>query len=308
MSIDTIVLRAMETKCTAKGQSFRMKHEFKMDGSICTEPHKDPALTVTRDTGGWIWCCHRCNENGYIGDKFVNPDSTLQKLDQIKETPVPKVTYIVKLPDDFVPLVDENLEQTKGIPFEAQSWLWKYNITDQDMADFGFGWSTRYQMVIMPLRSSDSRVLDGWIGRRIFSSDVLSEKGDYILDPMVGGGTTLIEAKLMARNALGIDITPQAIKLSKEALKFNHHPASKQKARLGDARDLSALKDNSIEKLDMSKFTTKFNEFNEFNEFNTEKCPFFTKKCPYLNKKCEECPYLNEKCEKSDKSAIEEKQ
>jgi len=77
--------------------------------------------------------------------------------------------------------------------------------------------------------------------------EMYSEKGDYILDPMVGGGTTLIEAKLTARNALGIDINPQAVKLSKAALKFNHHPPSKQKARLGDARDLSALKAGSID-------------------------------------------------------------
>ena len=179
MSIDAIVLRAMETKCITKGQSFRMKHEFKMDGSVCTESHKDPAMTITRDTGGWVWHCHRCNESGYVGDKFVNPDSTLQKLDQIKDTIVPKVTYIVRLPDDFVPLVNDKLEHTEGIPFEAHSWLWKYNITEKDMKDFGFGWSTIYNMVILPLKSSDSRVLNGWIGRRIFASDVLSEKGKY---------------------------------------------------------------------------------------------------------------------------------
>ena len=72
-------------------------------------------------------------------------------------------------------------------------------------------------------------------------------KGDWILDPMVGAGTTLIEAKLLARNAVGLDINPQAIQLTKTALHFKHHPPSEQQVKVGDARDLSFLKDNSFD-------------------------------------------------------------
>jgi len=64
---------------------------------------------------------------------------------------------------------------------------------------------------------------------------------------MVGAGTTLIEAKLLSRNALGMDINPQAIELTKTALRFKHHPPSKQKVKVGDTRDLSFLKDNSFD-------------------------------------------------------------
>jgi DNA modification methylase len=64
---------------------------------------------------------------------------------------------------------------------------------------------------------------------------------------MVGAGTTLIEAKLLIRNALGLDINPQAVDLSTAALRFKHHPPSQQKAKVGDARDLSFLKDNSFD-------------------------------------------------------------
>ena len=77
--------------------------------------------------------------------------------------------------------------------------------------------------------------------------EMYSEAGENILDPMVGGGTTLIEAKLLCRNALGLDINPEAVGLCREALKFNHHPASKQKVMVGDARDLSFLGDESID-------------------------------------------------------------
>jgi len=77
--------------------------------------------------------------------------------------------------------------------------------------------------------------------------EMYSKRDDSILDPMVGAGTTLIEAKLLARNALGMDINPEAINLAKAALRFKHHPPSKQKVKVGDARDLSFLKDNSFD-------------------------------------------------------------
>jgi len=77
--------------------------------------------------------------------------------------------------------------------------------------------------------------------------EMYSQRGETVLDPMVGGGTTLIEAKLLVRNAIGLDINPLAIKVTKETLKFNHHPASKQIVKTGDARDLSFIKDNSID-------------------------------------------------------------
>jgi len=77
--------------------------------------------------------------------------------------------------------------------------------------------------------------------------EMYTNKGDSILDPMVGAGTTLIEAKLLARNALGMDINPEAIELTKSALRFKHHPPTKQEVKVGDARDLSFLKDNSFD-------------------------------------------------------------
>ena len=77
--------------------------------------------------------------------------------------------------------------------------------------------------------------------------EMYTEKGDSILDPMVGAGTTLIEAKLLIRNAMGLDINPEAVELSTAALRFKHHPPSQQKVKVGDARDLSFLKDNSFD-------------------------------------------------------------
>jgi len=77
--------------------------------------------------------------------------------------------------------------------------------------------------------------------------EMYTEKGDTILDPMVGAGTTLIEAKLLARNAVGMDINAEAVEITKSALRFKHHPPSDQQVKVGDARDLSHLEDDSFD-------------------------------------------------------------
>lgn len=64
---------------------------------------------------------------------------------------------------------------------------------------------------------------------------------------MAGGGTTLIEAKLLNRKGIGYDINPKAIDLIKNNLKFHcksyYHPTVK----LGDIRNLEKIKDCSID-------------------------------------------------------------
>jgi DNA modification methylase len=77
--------------------------------------------------------------------------------------------------------------------------------------------------------------------------EMSSEKGESVLDPMVGAGTTLIEAKLLGRDALGMDINPEAVELAKEGLRFKHRPESEQKVMVGDARDLSHLERDSFD-------------------------------------------------------------
>ncbi|MEA1987210.1 MAG: DNA methyltransferase [Candidatus Marinimicrobia bacterium] len=46
-----------------------------------------------------------------------------------------------------------------------------------------------------------------------------TKKGEWVLDPFVGSGTTLIEAKRLGRNGIGIDVQKKAIELTKENLK-----------------------------------------------------------------------------------------
>lgn len=49
--------------------------------------------------------------------------------------------------------------------------------------------------------------------------ELASNPGDIVLDPFCGSGTTIIAAKLLNRSGLGIDISPDAVQLSKDRLK-----------------------------------------------------------------------------------------
>ena len=46
----------------------------------------------------------------------------------------------------------------------------------------------------------------------------LTEPGDTVLDPMAGSGTTLLEARLAGRHAIGFDIDPLALLLCRVKL------------------------------------------------------------------------------------------
>ncbi|CAM3971258.1 site-specific DNA-methyltransferase [Phaeobacter inhibens] len=46
-----------------------------------------------------------------------------------------------------------------------------------------------------------------------------TDEGDVVLDPFCGSGTTLVAAQLLKRNSIGIDISSEAIELTKDRLK-----------------------------------------------------------------------------------------
>ena len=75
-----------------------------------------------------------------------------------------------------------------------------------------------------------------------------SKEKDLILDQFAGGGTTLVEAKLLNRDIIGIDVNDVALNRCKEKIDFHHEGADgKVFLRKGDARNLDFIPDDSID-------------------------------------------------------------
>lgn len=75
-----------------------------------------------------------------------------------------------------------------------------------------------------------------------------SKEGDLVLDQFAGGGTTLVEAKLLNRNILGVDVNNKALARCKEKTNFKHAGADgKVYIKKGDARKLDFVPDSSID-------------------------------------------------------------
>lgn len=74
-----------------------------------------------------------------------------------------------------------------------------------------------------------------------------SEERDLILDQFAGSGTTLIEAKLLNRDIIGIDINPYSIELCIENTDFVRENSGNVIIQKGDARNLHFIEDESID-------------------------------------------------------------
>ncbi len=75
-----------------------------------------------------------------------------------------------------------------------------------------------------------------------------SSEGDLVLDQFVGGGTSLVEAKLTNRNIIGVDVNDVALARCREKIDFEHEGANgKVYLRKGDARNLDFIPDSSID-------------------------------------------------------------
>ncbi|MFN3477856.1 MAG: TRM11 family SAM-dependent methyltransferase [bacterium] len=80
-----------------------------------------------------------------------------------------------------------------------------------------------------------------------------TKPGEWVLDPMVGSGTTLVECKLLGRNGIGVDINYEALMLTFDRLNFEPYnlyetlPPTEIRLYHGDARNLDKIPNNSID-------------------------------------------------------------
>lgn len=80
-----------------------------------------------------------------------------------------------------------------------------------------------------------------------------TKPNDWVLDQMCGSGTTLVEAKLLGRNAIGVDINYEACILTIDRINFHYKPLDEDfkepeiRVYHGDARKLEEIDDESID-------------------------------------------------------------
>lgn len=76
--------------------------------------------------------------------------------------------------------------------------------------------------------------------------EIASEEGDVILDPFCGSGTTLVAGKLNNRKVIGMDISQDAINLTKARLK---NPVKSESNLLKNGKESYNNVDNSVKNL-----------------------------------------------------------
>ena len=83
-----------------------------------------------------------------------------------------------------------------------------------------------------------------------------TEPNDWVFDGFIGGGTTIVECKLLGRNSIGYDINPFAVKITKKQIEIIEHESKKALIKIPktesiilekDVLDLSSIKDNNID-------------------------------------------------------------
>lgn len=62
-----------------------------------------------------------------------------------------------------------------------------------------------------------------------------TKKGDWILDPFMGSGTSLIEAQRMGRNSIGIELQPEVARESYDRIQTEHRDDCSVKVIPGDS-------------------------------------------------------------------------
>lgn len=106
-----------------------------------------------------------------------------------------------------------------------------------------------------------------------------SQPNDWILDQFLGSGTTLIEAKLLSRNAIGTDVNPSSLLSANKNIAFacKHQPDIIIKE--SDARNLDFIKSESIDLIcthppyaDIIKYSREIKD-----DLSRMKYPFFLK-------------------------------
>lgn len=88
------------------------------------------------------------------------------------------------------------------------------------------------------------------VPRQLFTR--YTKKGDWILDPFMGSGTSLIESQRMGRNSIGIELLNDVAKEAFDRIQQEHNPACSTNIFVGDSKTVSM--ENILQKCGIKKY------------------------------------------------------
>ena len=109
-------------------------------GTPCSDTRA--RLYLKETTKGTAWFCHNCGKGGFKPKGNLTPKELLSYIKGLSVIPKQSASQReVKLPYDF----------TQSIPKKGLQWFYKYGIFQEDIKKFHFGYSQKYNRVILPV-------------------------------------------------------------------------------------------------------------------------------------------------------------
>lgn len=96
-----------------------------------------------------------------------------------------------------------------------------------------------------------------------------TKKGDWILDPFMGSGTSLIEAQRMGRNSIGIDLQKDVMQEAFSRIRMENNADCKTLGYVGDSRNIdikNILDSNGIKKYQFVIFHPPYWDIIKFSD------------------------------------------
>jgi hypothetical protein len=116
-------------------------------------------FVVIPDRKGYLLFCHYCGKKKWIPRSGFSPSAVRTLL----KTPKRKVYENISLPSDM----------SYDIPAVGKVWLYEYGLTESLIRELGFGYSEKYNRLIMPVYNSDGELIH-WQGR--YLKDFIKDK------------------------------------------------------------------------------------------------------------------------------------
>lgn len=130
----------------------RLNHALNLDkykcrGAPCTDMRL--RLYVKQTDRGELWHCHNCGASGFIPKGNLTPTELIKYLNSLSVIPSQSGEQReIKLPYDF----------SEDLPKNALQWFYKYGLFKEDITRFHFGFSAKYNRIILPVFTDETLV------------------------------------------------------------------------------------------------------------------------------------------------------